>query len=475
MSDDPGRTSILLFGIQMTARVTGFVGLAYFTKVLPPESLDVYFLFFVVVQVASMVSNLGLGQALVRRISERHRPGGIFTAALLVLLGVGLAATGAFYLAREPLGAYIGADVPALLSLATTAWLVADVYLRTLQGEDRVLTAGSLQLVQDVVRVVAGAALVTTYGPLGLMVGVVVGFLSTVVGGQLLTDVPFAVPVKSDFTRLFSISKYTMFFGPTNFVYFWLDTLMIGLLLPPGNVSPYEVAWQTSRVLIIATSAINQTIFPKVSAWASDGKVEEIERILPGAVIFTLVFPLPGVVGVVVIGEDVLSVVYRPAYAVAALPMVLLAGYMVVESLQRVVNSTLIGMDRADIPFRSRIVGVTLAVVLNVVLIGEFGLIGAAAATFTAKLVDTVLQWSGLWRLLAVRVPGRAVGWEVVSALVMGAVVYAGSLMVPPTDYVPLFGLVGLGVVVYGAVVVLDPDIRQVVENYLPVRLPIPR
>lgn len=477
MSDgDAGRTSIILFGIQMAARVVGFVGLIYFTKILPQERLDVYFLFFVIVQVASLVSSLGLGQALVRRISERNRQGGLFTAALVVVVTVGVFATGFFYLARAPLAAYIGADVPLMLSLGTATWLLADVHLRTIQGEDRVLASGALQFVQDVVRVGVGAGLITLgWGPVGLMVGVVAGFVSTVLGGQLVTSVPLAVPVRSDFVRLFSISKYTMFFGPTNFVYFWLDTAMIGLLLQPGSVSPYEVAWQTTRVLIIATNAINQTIFPKVSAWASEGRTEEIERILPGAVLFTLVFPLPGLVGIIVLGEELLAIVYRPSYRIAALPMVVLASYMLVEALQRVVNSVLTGLDRADIPFRARLVGVTLAVVLNVVLIPEYGLIGAAVATFAAKFVDTILQWTGLWSLLDVRLPVRALGWELVSAIVMGLIVYAATLVVAPTSFATLFVVVGVGILTYSLVVLLDPDIRQVVEKYLPIDLPVPR
>lgn len=474
MSDgDAGRTSIVLFGVQMAARVVGFLGLVYFTKVLPPERLDVYFLFFVVVQVASLVSSLGLGQALVRRISERQRRGELFTAAIVTVVTVGTIATAAFYGLRGPISGYIGADVPAVISAATLAWLLADIHLRTIQGEDRVLTAGALQFVQDAVRVGVGAALITYgFGPIGLMIGVIAGFLSTVVGGQVVTSVRFARPERRDFERLFSISKYTMFFGPTNFIYFWLDTAMIGLLLLPGSVSPYEVAWQTTRVLIIATNAINQTIFPKVSAWANEGAVSEIERVLPGAIIFTLVFPLPGLVGVVVLGEELLSVVYRPSYAVAGAAMAVLAGYMIVEGLQRVVNSVLTGMDRADVPFRARMVGVSIAVVLNVALIPEFGLIGAAVATFTAKAVDTVLQWRGLWRLLDVRLPVAAVGWEAFSAVAMGGVVYLASTTVDINSFPALFSVIAVGIGVYSALVLVDDDIRQVVGKYVPVELP---
>lgn len=469
---DAGRTSILLFGIHVVARTVGFVGLVVFTRLLPKERLDVYFLFFLVVQMASMVSNLGMGQALVRRISEGERESAVFSAALTTVAAASVLLAGAFFAFDEALAAYIGADVAGLLALATGFWLLADLHLSAIQGEDRVLVSGLLQLLQDVVRVGVGAAfLFAGYGPVGLMYGVVVAFAATSVIGYPLTSLTVTRPTRRDFRRLFDISRHTMFFGPANFVYFWLDTFMIGLLLPAGNVSAYEVAWQTTRVLILANVAINQTVFPKVSRWASQGRYGEIERVIPGVVLFSLVFPLPGVVGVVVIGEEVLSVVYRPTYAVAAVPMAILAGYMAVESLQRISSSVLTGMDRAEVPFRARLTGVALAAVLNVTLIPTFGLVGAAVATFAAKLVDTALQWRFLAGEIDVDVPRRSLGWQVGSAALMGATVFLGARWLRPSTTPVLLALVAGGVLVYGLTVLFDDEIRGVVGQYVPVPL----
>ncbi|WP_435194270.1 oligosaccharide flippase family protein [Natronomonas sp. EA1] len=470
MSSGAGKTSIQLFVIHLVARVVGFLGLAAFTKLLPQDQLGVYFLFYLVVQVAALFSSFGMGQALVRRISEGKRADAILSAALalVALVGGGLAL--AFYLLRDPIGSYVGAEVPLLLTLASVSWLLADILMSALRGEDKILLAGGLQLFQDVVRVGAGVGfLLLGTGPEGLMYGVIAGFVATVAVAGVATERSLARPVREDFSRLFSISRYTMFFGPTNFVYFWLDTFMIGLILTRGDVSAYEVAWQTTRVLIIATSAINQTLFPKVSQWASSGRLDEVERVIPGAIIFTLFFPLPGLVGLTLLGEEILGLVYQPAYAVAAIPMAILAGYMVVEALQRVANGVLTGMDRADIPFRARLVGVTLAVVLNVTLIPRYGLVGAAVATLTAKFVDTVMQWYGIGDLLTVRLPKRALSWEVVSAGVMGAVVVGITRVLAVDSLLPLFFAVGVGAAVYGLTVLYDDDIRQVVRQYVPV------
>jgi len=85
------------------------------------------------------------------------------------------------------------------------------------------------------------------------------------------------------------------------------------------------------------------------------------------------------------------------------------------------------------------------------------------------------LQWYGVSRLLDIDLPFRALGWEVLSALVMGGVVFGLSRVIRADTYTSLFGLVALGFVTYATLVVLDPDIRQVVDKYLPLGLPIPR
>jgi O-antigen/teichoic acid export membrane protein len=263
-----------------------------------------------------------------------------------------------------------------------------------------------------------------------------------------------------------------MFFGPTNFIYFWLDTLLIGVFLTRGDVSAYEVAWQTTRVLVIATGAINTTIFPKISRWASRGEYGEIERVIPGALIFGLLFPLPGTVGIVVLGKEILSIIYQPAYAVAAVPMAVLAGYMIVESTQRMSNSVLTGIDRADVPFRSRLLGVGLAVTLNLTLIPHYGLVGAAVATLVAKFVDTAYQWVSITRILDIDYPTRSLTWQVGSAVGMGVAVAGITASLKPLSTVTLLATILVGAGIYGWLVLFDPEIRQVIDQFVPVSLP---
>lgn len=474
MSDDAGGTSIKLFGVFIAARVVGFLGLVYFTKAIPRAELGSYFLFYTIVQVSSLVSNLGLKEALVARISDGERPNQVFTASLLVVTVAAAVVAVVVYALREPIAAFIRADVPNLIVLATVTWLFADMHRSGLQAEDRVLASGLLQLFQDVVRVGAGAVLISMqYGSVGLMYGVILGFAATIVVGHIAIDLDLSIPKPSDFCRLYSVSKYTLVFGPTNFAYFWLDTAMIGALIGPAAVSSYEVAWQTTRTLIIATTAINTTLFPKVARWATEDRFDRIGNAMSGAILFTLFFPIPGLVGLAVLGTDVLSVIYRPSYANAALPMVFLAGYMVVEAVQRVGSSVLTGIDRADVPFRGRLVGVVAVAVLNVALISELGILGAAIATFVSKLIDTAIQWGSLRRIVSFDVPARSLGWLTGSALVMGTVVYGVTTVLALNTVPRLFLAVGIGAAVYGVLVIRDPEIRNVVEEYVPITLPV--
>lgn len=472
MTEKAGHTSILLFGIHMTARIVGFLGLVYFARELMQAELAVYFLFFLVVQVSSLISQLGLGSAIIQRIGSTDRTDQMYSAAIIIVLSVGMIIATFFFIFRSPLSGYIGADIPLLLSLAVAGWLLADIHIRALQAEDRVLTGGLVQLAQDVIRVGVGAFLVSIgLGAIGLIYGVIIGFAATAILGAVLTDLRPVAPTWDDFASLFLISKYTAFFGPTNFVYFWFDTAMIGLFLMPVDVTTYEYAWQTVRVLIIPTTAIRQTIFPKISQWAGNGMYSEIERIITGAVIFTLFIPIPGVIGIVVIGESILSIIYTPEYAVAALAMAMLAVYMILESLHRVGQTVATGIDRADVPFRSRMVGVTFAVVLNILLIPSFGIEGAAVATVLAKFADAAGLWYFIYHRFDIHLPFRSLIWEGTSALIMSVVVYVITLAVTVDTLPVLFVTVGLGSIAYGSLVLLDPDIRQAIDQYVPVSL----
>lgn len=474
MSNEASDTSIKLFGIFIAARVVGFLGLVYFTKVLSKELLGVYFLFFLIVQVASLVSNLGLQQALVTKIGEGKREDAAFSAGLVVLTVVSLVITAVVHLFDTPIANYVGADVPLLISVATASWLFSGLYKDGLQAEDRIFEYGLLQLTEDILRVGIGAAFITVgFGPRGLMYGVIGGFLGTALIGAVLSDLSITLPEVHDFKRIFSVSRYTMFYGPTNFAYFWLDTYMIGLLIGQAAVSSYEVAWQTTRVLIIATTAISSTIFPKISRWAADENYAEIENVLSGTILFTLMFPIPGLVGLAVLAPEVLALVYTPAYLDAVVPLILLSGYMVVEAVQRVSNPVLTAIDRPDVPFKTRIFGVTTAVVLNVLLIPQIGLIGAAIATLVSKSLDTAIQWATLFSLLNVSLPLRSLGWLCGSALIMGVVVYGALIAFDPQSIAGLFCLVGLGTATYGLLVLRNDDVNAVVDRYIPFELPM--
>lgn len=467
---DAGRTSILVFALQITARVVGFLGLVYFARVLPQEELGVYFLFYLVVQIASLVSGLGLGTAVVQRVSSSDRPDAMYSAAMTLIVTVTVIAGAAFVLLQEPIGDYVGANVPLLLTLGVAGWLLADLHKRAIQGEDRVLVSNGLQLIEDIGRVGLGAVLITLgFGAEGIMIGLVGGFALTTLVGVALTNLRFTRPARRDFTSLFEMSRYTMFYGPTNFIYFWFDTFMIGLWLGQASVSAYEVAWQTTRVLIVPTNAISQTIFPKVSRWETEDARETIEDILPGVVLFTLTIPLPGLVGLLVLGPELLSLVYQPEYAEAAIPLVILGGYMVIEALHRVGNTIVTGMDRPEIPFRSRMVGVVLAIGLNVLLIPRYELVGAAVATFAAKLADALLLWIPIARLLDVDLPWRSLVWQVLASVLMGLALYWVTTQQTVSSLPVLLTMIAAGATTYWLLILLDAEIRRVLLQYVPV------
>ena len=115
---------------------------------------------------------------------------------------------------------------------------------------------------------------------------------------------------------------------------------------------------------------------------------------------------------------------------------------------------------------------------LNVVLIWQYGIEGAAVATALSVAVSLVLSYRALSRLITFALPHRQITFQWASALVMGAVVLGALELVEMTDIVTnnaviVVTLVGLGAGVYFLVVLaLSREFRGTVDRNLPVELP---
>lgn len=467
---DVDRDSAALFASRVISKIIGFASVAYFTWKIGAAGFGIYVTFRTVKGIAGVLSQFGIPQGVTKRMSQAtdvHGRGRVLTAAI-ALSAVPFAVTVLVFLALEPiLASYVEleATVPlALVYIALTT--VNQLFVSGLKGEGRVAATAVMEMVSQVIRVAASVALLAVgFRAVGLVYGALMGVTGSVLVGYILleTGIVLAVPSRESVENLFSFSKYTLGMNVSDLAYNWGDTLVLAALASKAIVGVYEIAWQVSLVTLMAAQVIGVTLMPAMTRWHENGAIERIEQTFRTSISFALVLVIPALVGAAIIGEELFRVVYGiDQYAVAGgTVLVALLGGQVTQAVKQITQNTLLGIDRPNHVFWTNLVSLAANIVLNLALIPQFGMLGAAAATVTTTSVAALLQVYYLRQYINVGLDYRTVAWQTFAALAMGAAVYGLGTLVDGQSAVGFAVLVGTGIAVYGLVVVVNGSMRQ--------------
>jgi O-antigen/teichoic acid export membrane protein len=165
---------------------------------------------------------------------------------------------------------------------------------------------------------------------------------------------------------------------------------------------------------------------------------------------------------------------YGPEFSQGATVLVLLIFATLVYSYQIQLLNTLNAIDRPEIAFRINLSFIGINAALNILLIWQFGVEGAAAATALSAIVGVGMSYYALSRLVDFQTPVREPLRQVFAALVMGFIVWVILSIVEATGVVEhnaviVLGLVGAGAFVYfSTLLVISTQFRNTVDRNLP-------
>lgn len=451
-----GQTSVLYTAARFISSVTGFVATVFFARELGDTVLGQYALVFAVVTWFGLFSKVGLSKAITKRISEGEEENRYFGAGLLIAGTLVLVGTLAVVLLSEQVDAYVGTSATLFVVLLLAVSVVKTPLSATLNGRHLVHVNSIIQIVGGFATPAAQIGLVVVGWHLGGMVfGYLFGSILTGVLALYVLDVRPALPRKRHFRSLFDFAKYSWLGNISDKFYGTLDITVLGFFVASGLVGVYSVVWSLVTFLAIFGNGIQTTLFPELSKLSSEGRSGEVERLTRHALGFSGVILIPALIGGVLVAEDLLRI-YGPSFVRGRQVL----GILVLAALVRTYNKQLLNalnaIDRPDLAFRSNLVFVGVNAVLNVGLIYEFGIVGAATATALSAGIGLVLSARYTRRELDVVPPVGEVTKQWLAALLMGGVVWTaegmlGSRTIAGLPELTAVVLVGIGAPVYFA------------------------
>lgn len=463
------RSISLIFVSRMLTVVLGLLSLTVFARIIPSGQLGAFFLFQSLLGILTVPADLGVRTAITKRLSEESDREIYYTSGLVVKAALILAVAALVYVFRAQVNRYIGQDVALLLVAAVAVQEFGLYYVSVLKGELKVGESQIWELLKTLGWTLLGGSL--AYLGLitptrALIVGLITGSAVMTAVGIVRTSMKLRPPTVRHTASILKFGSFATLESVGGMVNSRADVLILGVFVSSSKVAAYEIAWRFSTNVALLSLAIRTVLFPQASNWFANDQRERIEDVLPDFITLSLVVSVPTVVGGLLLNEQILTHVFTPEYAVASTAFAVLLINMLDNSVVYIVGGGLLhAFDRPDLSLRATAVATALNLMLNVVLIAEFGLVGAAVATTAASLVGTAINIRYVQQFIVIRIDWHRIGWIVVSSLFMGGALSLVLSTITITGIVPLLGVILLGAAIYFSLILSVSRFRIMLRN----------
>lgn len=204
-----------------------------------------------------------------------------------------------------------------------------------------------------------------------------------------LPDFSFGFPSNS--SSVLKYSSLILLAGSVAMVLLDLDKVMIEHFLPIENVAVYGIGIYIASVIAVPSRAMHQITYPLTALLLSKGDKEGLRDLYKKSSINLLV--ISGFIFLLIVSN--LGDLYEfipDEYDLDFSIILLIAGVKLYDNLLGNNNSILFNSDYYRLVLAIGVMLAVIAFILNAVLIPEFGLIGAALATFLAFAVYNTIK-----------------------------------------------------------------------------------
>lgn len=451
----------LLRGVAWTgaaktiAQVFSWVTSIFVARLLSPADYGIIGMAMVYVGVTAMVTEFGLGSAVValrsltvRQIAQLN--------GLSILLGV--AAVGVSALAATPIGWFFHSPAVAPVILALSLMVLLDsartVPAAVLAKAMRFKFLAMIEATKTVLIAMVTVAL--AFAGLrywSLVVGVLVGsFVATAIM-LLWHRVPLRIPKPAELKEAFGHTRHFLVTNVSWYAYSNADFAVAGRLLGQAPLGEYTFAWTLANSPAEKAMGIVNRVLPSVySAASSDAAA--LRRYLLRITEAASVIMFPAAAGVALVSPDLIRVLVGEKWLGAVAPLGILAIYAAIHSLSVLVPPLLLAV--GEVRVLSRIVTVSAIVLPVAFVLGgwQFGSIGIASVWITVYPAILFFMYRVAfraidlnWREYASALAPALVG----TAAMAGAVSLVQHFAATAPAALRLVSTIALGMVVYGA------------------------
>jgi O-antigen/teichoic acid export membrane protein len=206
--------------------------------------------------------------------------------------------------------------------------------------------------------------------------------------------------------QILSISLPMLMTATMSFVIGQTGVIMLGMFRPEADVGYYSIAVHLASLTTFVLSAINTMAAPKFSELFHTGKIDELFYVARKSTKLIFWTTTPILVFLILLGKPLLTILYGPEFSVAYWAMFFLVLGQFVNSISGSTGYFMNMTGHQNIFRNVMLITALLNVTLNLVLIPQFGIIGAALTAMFCYVL-----WNSLLLLYIKIKYGRTIGY----------------------------------------------------------------
>jgi O-antigen/teichoic acid export membrane protein len=469
------RQSMIALGSTIGLTIIGFLSTIYFAHALGPSALGVYFLFLAYLGIFNLVGDGGFGGAAVKRISEGKEPNEYLSAFAFIRI-ILLAVSVTVLLFAEPyLEDVTSSGVFFWLLLALIVSVFSSISGTGVYGTGKVGVSQISGFVDVIIRTLFQIiAVFFGYSVAGLTGGFVAGLIAGGLMNFRYLDLKLVRFRLSHLKNLMGFSFWIFLTASGSLVFSYADTLLIGYFMSTADVGIYRTAFQLTSIASFTTLALHTVLYPKISSWAAQGQLAEIENSLARAFTYSLLLAIPTCIGGWILGSKLLYYLYGESFVEGAPALIFLLLVQVVNVFMYIGTMSLNALNRPKDAFTITLIAAILNILLDIALIPIMGITGAAVATLIAMSVNALGALLLLSRVISVKFEYKSIKNILYASGIMGIIVGCIYIFLPLSHVIAVLTLVIIGAVIYILVIFrLDKEIHDELKT-LSVNLGVP-
>jgi len=179
-----------------------------------------------------------------------------------------------------------------------------------------------------------------------------------------------------------------------NMINLQADTFFIGFFLDAKEVGYYAAATGISRFFWVAPQAIQTISYPAISEYWAKRNIPGLELMVDRSMRYAALALIPLGMMMGLFSSEIITWIYGQEFFNSSLSLqILLVGTIFFGIFFTSIGGALAGANRPDLSLKAASLGAGLTIILNIILVPNFGIVGAAIATTSSLMIFACLYY----------------------------------------------------------------------------------